>query len=67
MKEKGKTFTFKLHKGDTKETLKKCKSASKVDFAFIDGGHSYETVKSDYENLKKVPILVFDDFFSKDE
>ena len=66
MKEKGKTFTFKLHKGDTKETLKKCKSAPKVDFAFIDGGHSYETVKSDYENLKKVPILVFDDFFSKD-
>ena len=67
MKEKGKTFTFKLHKGDTKETLKKCKTASKVDFAFIDGGHSYETVKSDYENLKTVPILVFDDFFSKDD
>jgi predicted O-methyltransferase YrrM len=67
MKEKGKEFTFKLHKGDSKITLKKCKSASKVDLAFIDGGHSYETVKSDYLNLKKVPLLVFDDFFSKDE
>jgi len=67
MKEKGKEFIFKLHKGDSKVTLKKCKSANKVDFAFIDGGHSYETVKEDYLNLKKVPLLVFDDFFSKDE
>ena len=39
----------------------------KLTFAFIDGGHSYETVKQDYLNLKKVPLLVFDDFFSKDE
>ena len=67
MKEKGKEFIFKLHKGDSKITLKKNKLARNVDFAFIDGGHSYETVKADYNNLKKVPILVFDDFFSKDE
>ena len=67
MKEKGKEFIFKLHKGDSKVTLKKCKSSNKVDLAFIDGGHSYETVKSDYNDLKKVPLLVFDDFFSKDE
>jgi hypothetical protein len=67
MKEQGKTFTFKLHKGDTKETLKACKAVKKADFAYIDGGHSYETVKSDYENLKHVPILVFDDFFSEDQ
>ena len=66
MKPMGKIFTFKLHKGDTKKTLKACKSIKKADFAYIDGGHSYETVKSDFENLKHVPILVFDDFFSKD-
>jgi len=67
MKEKNKEFIFKLYKGDSKITLKKNKLARNVDFAFIDGGHSYETVKADYLNLKKVPILVFDDFFSKDE
>lgn len=67
MKEKGKEFIFKLYKGDSKITLKKNKLARNVDFAFIDGGHSYETVKADYLNLKKVPLLVFDDFFSKDE
>ena len=67
MKPMGKIFTFKLHKGDTKKTLKACKSIKKADFAYIDGGHSYETVKSDFENLKHVPILVFDDYFSKDK
>jgi len=66
MAEKGKKFTFKLHKGDSKKTLARCKAIKKADFAYIDGGHSYETVKADYENLKHVPILVFDDFFSKD-
>lgn len=63
MKEKDKEFTFNLYKGDTKETLPACKEAQEADFAYIDGGHSYETVKSDYENLNKVPIMVFDDFF----
>ena len=64
---KGKTFTFQLHKGDSKLTIPKCKEAKKADFAFIDGGHSYETVKADHTNLKKIPILVFDDYFSKDQ
>ena len=67
MADQGKKFTFKLHKGDSKKTLAKCKAVKKADFAYIDGGHSYETVKADYQNLKHVPILVFDDFFSKDQ
>jgi hypothetical protein len=67
MKAEGKSFTFKLHKGDTKKTLSSCKAIKKADFAYIDGGHSYETVKSDFENLKHVPILVFDDYFSEDQ
>lgn len=67
MKEKGKQFTFKLHKGDSKKTLANCKAIKKADFAYIDGGHSYETVKSDFEKLKHIPVLVFDDFFSKDQ
>ena len=64
---KGKTFTFQLHKGDSKLTIPKCKEVNKADFAFIDGGHSYETVKEDYKNLKKISLLVFDDYFSKDQ
>ena len=68
MKEKGKTFTFKLHKGNSRDTLKKAKKElKKVPFAFIDGGHSEDTIKSDYDNLKHIPVIVFDDFYSKDE
>lgn len=64
----GKEFTFELHKGDSKKTLPACKSLKKADFAYIDGGHSYETVKADWEAVKKhIPVVVFDDFFSKDK
>ena len=67
MKEKGKTFTFALFKGDSKVTLKKAKkNVSKATFAYIDGGHSEETVRSDYAYLKHVPVIVFDDYFTKD-
>jgi hypothetical protein len=39
MKEKGKDFTFELHKGDSKETLVKAKeSIANANFAYIDGG-----------------------------
>jgi hypothetical protein len=68
MKEKGKEFTFELHKGDSKETLYKAKeSIANANFAFIDGGHSEETVLSDYANLKHCDVIVFDDYFSKDQ
>jgi len=65
MGEQDKTFTFELYKGDSKKTLSNL-SLEDVTFAYIDGGHSDETVNSDYENLKHVPVIVFDDFFSKD-
>lgn len=68
MKEKGKTFTFDLYKGDSKKTLKKHRSKLKnVSFAFIDGGNSEETKKADYDNLDHVPVIVFNNFFSKDQ
>ena len=68
MAEKDKTFTFELFKGDSKDTLNKAKDNLKdVSFAYIDGGHSEETVQSDYSYLKHAPIVVFDDFFSKDK
>ena len=67
MEEDKKEFTFTLLKGDSKETMPRAKKELKrADFAFIDGGHSEKTVQSDYENLIHVPVVVFDDYYSKD-
>ena len=70
----GKKFTFCLFEGDSKETLKILQNKDycnihniKPDFAYIDGGHSVETCRSDYNYLKHVPVIVFDDFFTTDE
>ena len=46
---------FKLFKGDSVETLSKLvKILPKIDLIFIDGGHSYATVKSDWENSRSL-------------
>ena len=55
-----------LVKGDTNITLKKT-DLSKIDFAFIDGGHSYETTYNDltllYSSMKsKSKTIVCDDY-----
>jgi hypothetical protein len=50
-------FTFELIEGYTTDTLK----PTKVDWAYIDGGHSYETVKWDHQQLKECDVIVFDD------
>ena len=63
MQEHGKLFTFTLHSGDTKETMKG-HQYNDVDLAYIDGGHSYDTVNSDWNYLSHVPIVVFDDYYS---
>jgi predicted O-methyltransferase YrrM len=51
-----------LVKGNTRETLRAKKY--EADFAFIDGGHSVETIESDYEALKHVPVIVLDDYYT---
>jgi len=51
-------FSYKLIKGYTQDTLKE----NKYDFAFIDGGHSYDTVKHDYNKIKETPVIIFDDY-----
>lgn len=66
MKENGKGFTFTLYKGDTKKTMDS-HHFNDVDLAYIDGGHSYDTVSSDYKYLRQVPVVVFDDYYSFQE
>ncbi len=65
-KEQNKTFTFKLYAGDTKETMKGLRYDD-VDFVFIDGGHSLDTVASDYSFVEDCPVVVFDDYYSTQE
>jgi len=44
---------IKLYRGDSTETLpKSIGGLPKMDLIFIDGGHSYPTVRSDWENSK---------------
>ena len=51
--------TWKLHKGNTNDIL----VDTVVDFAFIDGGHSVETIANDYSKLKDSKVIVFDDYY----
>jgi hypothetical protein len=64
LKEKGKTLTYKLYKGDVKETLKEKIDA---DFVLIGGGTSYNTVHHTYEMLKHNVQIVLDDYFRADK
>ena len=56
---------IELIKGDTRVTLEKV-PLSEIDFVFLDGGHSYDTVLSDlqklYDNMKHNSKIVCDDF-----
>ena len=64
-----------LIKGNTRETLPEYieKNGEIADFAFIDGGHSVETIWSDLEWVKKAlkpgSLILMDDFYlnMKDE
>jgi len=53
-----KKFKFKLVQGLTQDTLPQ----DTYDFVYIDGGHSYETVKHDYYKVQGSKIIVFDDY-----
>lgn len=55
----GDKFEYFLNRGYTKETLI---SPLIFDFVYIDGGHSYDTVKHDYNMVKESRIIVFDDY-----
>src|SRR5689334_9649309 len=58
-------FDVTLIKGNTRETLKNFNEP--VDFVWLDGGHSVETIRSDWENIKRcltpTATVFFDDYF----
>lgn len=54
-------FTFELHKGDTRTTLHG--KTLIADFVFLDGGHSVETIRGDYEAVKGSKVVVLDDYY----
>lgn len=57
-----------LIKGNTRDTLPAFAARGLlVDFAFIDGGHSIDTIRSDWESLRRTMsprgTIVFDDYY----
>lgn len=59
-------FDVTLVKGNTRETLARFEEP--VDFVWLDGGHSVETIASDWANVRRVlapdAIVLFDDYYT---
>lgn len=59
-------FSVELHKGNTRDTLSTFDK--KVDFVWLDGGHSVETIESDWENVRRCllpdAVVLFDDYYT---
>ena len=56
-------FSFELIPGDTRDSLKPLVT----DFAYIDGGHSVDTIQSDLDRLQGSRVIVLDDYYLPDE
>lgn len=59
---------IRLFKGNTKSSLPRfINDIGKADFIFIDGGHSEETINSDWGYVKELmgenTIVIFDDYY----
>jgi len=59
----GRKFKFNLVKGDTTKTL----GPQEADLAFLDGGHSPETVAWDFAQCSGVDVVVLDDYIVPDK
>ncbi len=60
---------IKLYRGNTLHTLPEAvKNLPKMDFIFIDGGHSIETIQNDWEYSKRLihnqTVVIFDDYWN---
>lgn len=60
-------FDVVLVKGNTRETLATFTPEVPIDFVWLDGGHSVETIRSDWENIKRMLApdawVFFDDYY----
>lgn len=60
---------IRLVVGNTRETIRHI-PGQPVDFIFIDGGHSLETIESDWRNLQKFitikTVIILDDYYPND-
>ncbi len=58
-------LTFQLVQGNTRETLPDFKwPEDGVDIVFLDGGHSVETIASDYDAVRNIArLVIFDDYY----
>ncbi|MBM3281257.1 MAG: class I SAM-dependent methyltransferase [Candidatus Harrisonbacteria bacterium] len=59
-----------LFKGNTLETLpRETQSLPKMDFVFLDGGHSLETIENDWKYVKELmhekTVVIFDDYWNR--
>lgn len=54
-------FRYSLTVGDTRETLKNTEIVA--NFAFIDGDHRVDAIRSDYHALRHCDVVVFDDYY----
>jgi predicted O-methyltransferase YrrM len=61
----GKPVLYELVKGNTRETLHR--QTWYADFVWLDGGHSIDTIASDYQALKHCQTVAFDDYYTNDE
>lgn len=62
----------RLFQGNTRETLPAhAAGIGEVDFVFVDGGHSVETIRSDWENVQPLvgprTVVLFDDYYLNEE
>lgn len=60
--------SVKLYKGNTRETLpKQAEELPPMSLIFVDGGHSLETIESDWNAVKQLmdvgTITLFDDYY----
>ncbi len=63
---------IQLFKGNTKQTLPiSLDTIRNADFIFIDGGHSIETIRSDWGYLQTImtenTVVIFDDYYENSE
>jgi hypothetical protein len=59
---------IQLHKGNTRETLAfAAKVLPEMSLIYVDGGHSLETIASDWEHVRQLMMhgtqVIFDDYY----